>query len=219
MGQITNTNSLHLIQNKTSNSFWYADYSFYFQILKEDFFIYLYLQTQCKLKYNILKRKHIYEVEIIKSCIYRAKQTIILNVELIYLKNKNFKKKNVKHFIKELFMKLKHLSYIKNNFFLLSYKVGKHTAKFTALRIATLLEKRIKFKSKSVEKLIKTVNSIGIRITCKGRLNFVDRAKKDKIAFGSVPLQVLSANVDYGFVVANTQKGLQSIKVWILYSK
>ena len=219
MGQSTNTNSLHLIQNKNSNSFWYADYNFYSQLLKEDFFIYFFLRTQSDLKYNILKRKHIYKIEIIKSCIYRAKQTIILNLELIYLQHKNFKKKIVKHFIKELFTKLKSLSYIKDTFLLLSYKVGKHTAKFVAIRIAALLEKRIKFKSKSVEKLIKSISSTGVCVTCKGRLNLVDRAKKDKLAFGSVPLQFLNANIDYGFVIANTQKGLQSIKVWIFYSK
>ena len=219
MGQITNTNSLHLIQNKNSNSFWYADYSFYSLIFREDFLIYLYLQTQSNLKYNILKRKHLYEVEVIKACIYRAKCTLILHLELIYLKDKNFKKKNVKSFIKQLFTQLKKLSHNQNSLFLLSYKVGKHTAKFTALRIATLLEKRIKFKSKSVEKLVKSIHSVGIRITCKGRLNFVDRARKDKLFFGSVPLQVVSANIDYGFIIANTKKGLQSIKVWIFHSK
>lgn len=219
MGQITNTNSLHLIQNKNSSSFWYADYNFYFSIFREDFLIYLYLQTQSNLKYNILKRKHLYEVEIIKSCIYRAKRTLILHIELIYLKNRNSKKKNVKYFIKQLFTQLKNNLYSRNTLFLLSYKVGKHTAKFTALRIATLLEKRVKFKSKSVEKLVKSIHFAGIRITCKGRLNFVDRARKDKLFFGSVPLQVINANIDYGFIIANTQKGLQSIKVWIFYSK
>jgi ribosomal protein S3 len=106
---------------------------------------------------------------------------------------------------------------MKNNFFL-SYKVGKHNAKFNAFRIATLLEKRIKFRSKVIKNLIKNTNSLGIRVICKGRLNFVDRARKDQISIGSVPLQVFDANIDYSVVVANTKKGLQSIKIWIFNS-
>lgn len=215
MGQKTNTNSLHLIRNKNSNSFYYVDYTFYSFVVKEDFYIYMYLRTQSSLKYNVFRRKHIYQVEIMKSCIYRAQKTKILYLELIYLKTKDLKKQYIRYFVQELYKRVKKLFFIKNNIFFLSYKIGKHTAKFNALRIATLLEKRVKFRSKSIKKLIKKVNSFGIRVSCKGRLNFVDRARKDQLSTGSVPLQKLNANIDHSFVIANTKKGLQSVKVWI----
>jgi small subunit ribosomal protein S3 len=112
---------------------------------------------------------------------------------------------------------MKNIFNYKNNELLLSYKVGKNTALFTALKIASLIEKRIKFQSTAVEKCIKIIKSSGVRVVCKGRLNFIDRAKKDLISFGPVPLQTIDANIDYGLIIANTKKGLQSIKVWIFY--
>jgi small subunit ribosomal protein S3 len=214
MGQITNISNLHLLQNKNSNSFWYADYNFYAIVFEKDFLIYLYLRAQSRLQYNILKRKHLFDIEITKSCIYRTNKKIILNLELIYLKNKYFKTEHITQFSVNIYRYVKKIFNDKNTFFVF-YKISFYNAKFLALRIATILEKRIKFRSKIVEKIIKTVPCLGVRVNCKGRLNFVDRARSDQIATGSVPLQVFEANIDYGIAVANTKKGLQSVKVWI----
>ena len=57
-----------------------------------------------------------------------------------------------------------------------------------------------------------------MRVLCKGRLGGADMASSDFISVGSIPFQTLKAKIDYGFSVANTPKGLQSIKVWI-YNK
>ena len=86
-----------------------------------------------------------------------------------------------------------------------------------ALRIVTLIEKRIKFRSKVVKTLLKNVKKgcKGVYVQCTGRINNVDMAKSDKLYIGSVPLQSISANIDYSLVIANTVKGLQSIKVWV----
>lgn len=214
MGQITNISNLHLLKNKNANSFWYADYNFYSIIFEKDFLIYIYLRSQSKLRFNVLKRKHLYEIEIIRSCIYRTNKRIILNLELIYFKNKYFKTENIKRFTISIYRNIKYILCDKNNL-LIFYKISVYTAKFIALRIATVLEKRIKFRSKIIEKIIKLPNFSGIRVNCKGRLNFIDRAKCDQIAYGSVPLQIFSANIDYGLAIANTKKGLQSVKVWV----
>ena len=40
-------------------------------------------------------------------------------------------------------------------------------------------------------------------------------AKVDKLYLGSIPLQSLDLSISYGLVIANTFKGLQSVKVWI----
>jgi small subunit ribosomal protein S3 len=132
------------------------------------------------------------------------------------LKTKQLKKSDFPFFIKKLLIRLKNFFNYKNNRFVTYYKVGKNTALFVALRVATLLEKRIRFQSQMVKKIISQLNVTGVRISCKGRLNFVDRATKAQISFGSVPLQTIKANIDYGLIVANTKKGLQSVKVWIL---
>ena len=58
-------------------------------------------------------------------------------------------------------------------------------------------------------------SSRGIYVQCTGRINNVDMARKDKLYLGSIPLQSIDASINYGFVIANTTKGLQSIKVWI----
>ena len=86
-----------------------------------------------------------------------------------------------------------------------------------ALKIAQFLERRIKFRSKIIKTLIKKAkeNCKGIYVECTGRINNVDMARVDKLYMGSIPLQSVKASISHGFVVANTIKGLQSIKVWI----
>ena len=86
-----------------------------------------------------------------------------------------------------------------------------------ALKIGQFIEKRVKFRSKIVKMLIKKVKEIsrGVYVECSGRINNVDMARVDKLYLGSIPLQSTKMSISYGLVVANTAKGLQSIKVWI----
>lgn len=214
MGQLTTTTGLHLTQNKTSNSFWYADYALFKFIFRDDILIYSYLRSHSYIKYNLLKRQFSYKIEITQFCIYRFKKLTILSLQLIYLK-KCISKKKLHFFVSNLLTNIKKVISLANSFFLVSYKVGKPNAKFFALRITSLLEKRIKFRSKTVKNLLTTSSFLGVRVRCKGRLNFVDRARQDQLVIGSVPLQTFNANIDYGLAIANTKKGLQSVKVWI----
>jgi small subunit ribosomal protein S3 len=214
MGQLTTTTGLHLTQNKTSNSFWYADYYLFRFVFRDDIIIYSYLRSYSSIKYNILKRDFLYKIEISQFCVYRVKKLIILSLQLIYLK-RQISKKQLHFFVINLLTNIKKIISVTKNFFLISYKVGRQNAKFFALRISSLLEKRIKFRSKTVKNLLTKTRFLGIRVRCKGRLNFVDRARQDQLVVGSVPLQTFNANIDYGLAIANTKKGLQSIKVWI----
>ena len=86
-----------------------------------------------------------------------------------------------------------------------------------ALKLARLVERRIKFRSKLIKRLLKKIkkNSTGVYVQCKGRINNVDMARVDKLYLGSLPLQSLNLSISYGLTIANTFKGLQSIKVWI----
>lgn len=80
------------------------------------------------------------------------------------------------------------------------------------------IEKRLKFKSNTTKVFLKKIASynIGLKVKCKGRLNNVDMAKSESIIEGKIPLQSFSKSISYGFCVANTLKGLQSIKIWLL---
>jgi ribosomal protein S3 len=217
MGQLANTTGLHLMQNKHSNSFWYSDYYLYRFICREDFLIYLYLRSCSSIKYNMLKRQHLYKIEILQFCIYRAKNLIILNLHLICSKKKFNKELN--SFALNLLSNLRNILLTTKNFFFLSYKKKRKNAKFVAVLIGLLIEKRIRFRSNVIRSLLNNLSFFGVRVKCKGRLNLVDRARKDQIVVGSVPLQTLKAYIDYGFVVVNTKKGLQSLKVWICIKK
>jgi small subunit ribosomal protein S3 len=87
-------------------------------------------------------------------------------------------------------------------------------------KIARLIENRVRFRSFLIKNLINQTFEAcsGIKVSCKGRLNGADMASSDFITVGSIPFQTLKAKIDYGFSVANTPKGLQSIKVWV-YNK
>jgi small subunit ribosomal protein S3 len=88
---------------------------------------------------------------------------------------------------------------------------------FMAFKIAKLIEKRVKFRSKIIKSLLKEVSTccVGIYVQCTGRINDANIARNDKLYVGSVSLNTISSYISYGLVIANTVKGLQSIKVWI----
>ena len=55
----------------------------------------------------------------------------------------------------------------------------------------------------------------GIKIQCKGRLGGAEIARAEGYKEGKVPLSTFRADVDYGFIEANTTYGVIGIKVWI----
>ena len=60
-----------------------------------------------------------------------------------------------------------------------------------------------------------TVKAKGIKINCSGRLNGAEIARGEHYHEGTIPLQTLRANIDYGFAEANTTYGKIGVKVWI----
>jgi small subunit ribosomal protein S3 len=58
-------------------------------------------------------------------------------------------------------------------------------------------------------------NAKGIKIVCGGRLGGAEIARVEKEVEGSVPLQTLRANIDFGLAEAHTTFGVVGIKVWI----
>ena len=59
------------------------------------------------------------------------------------------------------------------------------------------------------------VGAKGVKIVCSGRLGGAELARTEKQIMGSIPLQTLQANVDYGLAVSRTTYGAIGIKVWV----
>ena len=90
-------------------------------------------------------------------------------------------------------------------------------AQLVAENIASQLERRIGFRRAMKQSIIRTMRlgAKGIKISCGGRLGGAEIARNEHYHEGSIPLQTLRADIDYGFWEANTTYGKIGVKVWI----
>ena len=94
-------------------------------------------------------------------------------------------------------------------------------AQLVAEDVASQLERRIAFR-RAMKQAIRNamqprggVPAKGIKVTCSGRLAGADIARVESYHEGTIPLQTLRADIDYGFAEANTTYGKVGVKVWI----
>ena len=90
-------------------------------------------------------------------------------------------------------------------------------ATLVAERIASDLEKRVSFRRamrKSIDSTMKA-GAKGIKVNASGRLGGAEIARTEHYHEGTIPLQTLRADIDYGFAEAKTTYGRIGIKVWI----
>jgi len=91
------------------------------------------------------------------------------------------------------------------------------SAQLVAENIASQLERRISFR-RAMKMAIRNTMRLGakgIKISCGGRLGGAEIARTEHYHEGTIPLQTLRADIDYGFWEANTTYGKIGIKVWI----
>ena len=90
-------------------------------------------------------------------------------------------------------------------------------AQLIAENIAQQLEKRIAFRRAMKQSIMRAnkAGAKGVKIAISGRLGGADIARTEHYHEGSIPLQTLRANIDYGFAEAKTTYGRLGIKVWI----
>ncbi len=91
-------------------------------------------------------------------------------------------------------------------------------AQLVAENIAQQLEKRISFRralKQAQQRAMKLPGVKGIKTSVSGRLGGADIARTEHYHEGSIPLQTLRANIDYGFAEAKTTFGRLGVKVWI----
>ena len=90
-------------------------------------------------------------------------------------------------------------------------------AQLVAENIAQQLEKRISFRRamKQVMQQATRLGAKGIKVTCSGRLGGAEIARVESYHEGTIPLQTIRADIDYGFTEADTTYGRIGVKVWI----
>jgi len=94
-------------------------------------------------------------------------------------------------------------------------------AQLVAENIAAQLENRISFRRAMKSTMQRTMKSgaKGIKTAVAGRLGGAEMARTEFYSDGTIPLQTLRANIDYGFAEANTTFGKLGVKVWICHGE
>jgi len=90
-------------------------------------------------------------------------------------------------------------------------------AQLVAEAIAEQIEKRASYRraiKKSMESTMQ-MGAKGIKVTCCGRLGGSEMTRRMKYVEGSLPLQTLDADINYGFIEARTSYGNIGVQVWI----
>ncbi|MBP5466498.1 MAG: 30S ribosomal protein S3 [Clostridia bacterium] len=90
-------------------------------------------------------------------------------------------------------------------------------AQLVAEGIATQLEKRVSFRRAMKQAIGRSMRSgiKGIKVSVAGRLDGAEIARTEHYHEGSIPLQTLRADIEYGFAEAHTTFGVIGIKCWI----
>lgn len=94
-------------------------------------------------------------------------------------------------------------------------------AQLVAENIATQLENRVSFRRAMKSAMGRTMKTgaKGIKAACSGRLGGADMARTEFYSEGTIPLQTLRADIDYGFAEADTTYGKIGVKVWIYHGE
>ena len=204
MGQKVSPHGLRVGIIKNWSSTWYANKQDYSNNLVEDYNIRTYLK-------NLLKPAGIYKIEISRKGdrvlvdIHAAKPGMIIGeggAAIEEIKNKLSKKIG-----KEISL----------NIVEVKGKDVNLAAQLVAENIALQLEKRISFR-RAMKQAMKTTmeaGALGIKTAVSGRLGGAEIARTETYHEGTIPLQTLRADIDYGFAEAKTTYGIIGVKVWI----
>ncbi len=203
MGQKVNPHGLRVGVIKEWDTRWYADKKTFSDFLVEDKQIRDFVKKECFAAgvSNIeIERKGTDKTSII---INAAKPGIIIGRQGAGIED--FKKKLQKKFKKNFFVDVREV------------KNSDANAQLVAENIASQLERRVSFRRAMKMAMSRTMKcgAKGIKTACSGRLGGAEIARSETYHEGTIPLQTLRADIDYGFAEANTQYGRIGVKVWI----
>ena len=184
------------------NSKWYADKKHYGDYLVEDHKIREYIKKKLYVS-GISKIEIERTSKFVKINVYTAKPGLVIG-----------KGGNLAESLKSELEKMieKHV-----NLNIVEVKDVDINAQLVAENIAAQLERRISFRramKQAMQKAMK-MGAKGIKAACSGRLGGADMARTEFYKDGTVPLQTLRADIDYGFAEADTTYGKVGVKVWI----
>ena len=204
MGQKVNPHGLRVGIIKDWDSNWYADKrnDEFAKNLAEDQILRKYLKTTLY-KSNISKIEIERSAKNVKIVLYTAKPGVVIGKGGAGIEK--IKADAQKLTDKKLFIDVKEI------------KKPDADAQLVAENIAAQLENRVSFRRamKSVMSRAMKSGALGIKTTCSGRLGGADMARTETYSDGTIPLQTLRADIDYGFAEANTTYGKVGVKVWI----
>ena len=100
---------------------------------------------------------------------------------------------------------------------IIEVKIPDVNAQLVAESIAQQLEKRISYRRAMKQAIGRAmrIGARGIKTQCSGRLGGAEIARAEQYHEGTIPLQTLRADIDYGFAEANTTYGKIGVKVWL----
>ncbi|MGL5260559.1 MAG: 30S ribosomal protein S3 [Lachnospiraceae bacterium] len=201
MGQKVNPHGLRVGVIKDWDSKWYADADFS-DLLVEDYNIRKFLKKK-------LYAAGISKIEIerasdrVKIIIFTAKPGVVIGkggseIEVTKKELSKLTDKKVLVDIKEI-------------------KRPDKDAQLVAENIAQQLENRVSFRRAMKSTMSRTMKSgaLGIKTSVSGRLGGADMARTEFYSEGTIPLQTLRADIEYGFAEADTTYGKVGVKVWI----
>ena len=201
MGQKVNPHGLRVGVIKDWDSKWYADAEFS-DYLVEDYNIRKFLKKK-------LYSAGVAKIEIerasdrVKVIVFTAKPGVVIGkggaeIEVTKKELQKLTGKNVLVDIKEI-------------------KRPDRDAQLVAENIALQLENRVSFRRAMKSCMSRTMKSgaLGVKTSVSGRLGGADMARTEFYSEGTIPLQTLRADIDYGFAEADTTYGKLGVKVWI----
>jgi len=203
LGQKVNPHGFRVGVIKDWNSKWYADKKNFADNLVEDFKIREFLKSK------------LYTAGISKIEIERAAKRVKINIHTakpgMVIGRGGSGIEVIKQDMKKLVIDKNVLINI------VEVKQAENNAQLMAESVASQLEKRISFRramKQTIQRAMRT-GVKGVKTACAGRLGGAEIARTEHYHEGTIPLQTLRADIDYGFAEADTVYGKIGVKVWV----
>ena len=203
MGQKVNPHGLRVGVIKDWDSHWFVDKKDFAANIKEDDSI-----------RNMLNKKY-YQAAISKIMIEKAASKIVITIFTARPGVLIGKQGSEIEVIKKSVAKICKGKQILVN--ISEVKKPDADAQLVAEGIAAQLEKRVSFRRAMKQAISRSMRSgiKGIKVAISGRLDGAEIARSEHAHEGSIPLQTLRADIEYGFAEAHTTFGVIGIKCWI----
>ena len=202
MGQKMHPHGIRVGVIKDWNSKWYADSKNFSDYLVEDHKIREYVKKKLFVS-GISKIEIERTPKFVKVNVYTAKPGLVIG------KGGNFAETLKNELVKMINKDV--------NLNIVEVKNVDTDAQLVAENICNQLERRISFRramKQCMQKAMKA-GALGIKTAVSGRLGGADMARTEFYKEGTIPLQTLRADIDYGFYEADTTYGKIGVKVWI----